>query len=252
MKIFKLILVFVLLVSLASCARVPARPPVEYPSREIYPPMAPSAKRGDIHHEVGPGETVWRISKMYDVKMEDIVKANRLQDISKLKTGQVLFIPNAGPLRPVIPLYPSKKWKYIIIHHTATDEGNALRIDRLHLRRGFWQGLGYHFLIDNGTYGKLNGQIEISPRWIKQMDGAHCNASGMNYKGIGVGLVGNFSKEKVSEAQMYSLVYLLKILMRYYKIPLSNVIGHGQVPGAATECPGKKFPWTELKQRLRN
>ncbi|MFH1201564.1 MAG: N-acetylmuramoyl-L-alanine amidase [Candidatus Omnitrophota bacterium] len=250
MKKSKIILIILLSIFTASCARAVRRPPEEYPTREIYPPSVPSAKRGEIQHEVGPGETIWRISKMYDVKMSDIIKANNLKDASKIKTGQILIIPNAGPLRPVIPLYPSSKWKFIIIHHTATDEGNALKINRMHINRG-WQGLGYHFLMDNGTYGKKDGQIEVSPRWLKQQDGAHCNASGMNSKGIGIGLVGNFSVDKVSKNQMDSLVYLTKILMRYYRIPLKNVLGHGQVPGAATECPGKKFPWKELKQLLK-
>ena len=99
--------------------------------------------------------------------------------------GQALLIPNAAPLKPIIPLYHSDKWKYIIIHHSATDEGNALCFDKSHSLRGFTRGLGYHFVIDNGTKGKLDGQIEISPRWIKQQDGAHTKASGFNKKSIG-------------------------------------------------------------------
>lgn len=251
MKIFKFSLAIIILIFCTSCARVPKRPPVEYPPTEAYPPVDRTLKRADAYHEVGPGETLWRLSKMYDVSIEDIMKANRLKKANELKTGEILLIPDAGPLRPVIPLYPAKKWKYIIIHHTATDVGNALKINKMHLSRGFWHGLGYHFLIDNGTYGKEDGQIEVAPRWLKQLDGAHCSASGMNCKAIGIGLVGNFSIDKVSGRQMDSLVYLLKILMKYYKIPAKDIIGHGQVPGAATECPGKKFPWEDLRRRLR-
>jgi len=135
------------------------------------------------------------------------------------------------------------KWQYIIIHHSATDQGNAFSFYNMHLRRGFDRGLGYHFVIDNGTSGKSNGQIEISPRWIKQQDGAHCRASGMNEMSIGICLVGNFDIEEVSEAQMESLAYLVNILRKYYKIPKQNIMGHGQVSGAATDCPGSRFPW---------
>jgi len=188
---------------------------------------------------------------MYDVSIEAIMKANNLESATSIKVGQSLVIPNAAALRPVVTLYKNNKWKYIIIHHSATDIGNALSLNQLHLRRGFINGLGYHFIIDNGTFGKADGQLEASPRWIKQMDGAHCKASGMNQVGIGVCLVGNFSKEKVSEKQMNTLIFLVNTLRKYYNIPEKNIMGHGQVPGAATECPGLNFPWEEFWTRLK-
>ena len=39
-------------------------------------------------------------------------------------------------------------------------------------------------------------------------------------------------------------------LKDYYNIPNSNILGHGQVKGACTECPGTKFPWGEFRNRL--
>jgi len=186
---------------------------------------------------------------MYDVNMQDIMKANNLASKEQLERGQRLLIPNAAPVRPVIALYPSSKWKYIIIHHSATDSGNANSLYDLHNRRGF-SGLGYDFIIDNGTGSKQDGQIEVSGRWVKQIDGAHCLAGGMNHQGIGICLVGNFSRERVSSKQLDSLVYLVNLLRKYYGIPQEKILGHGQVPGAATECPGLRFPWDEFKSRL--
>ena len=72
----------------------------------------------------------------------------------------------------------------------------------------------------------------------------------MNDRGIGVCLVGNFSNEKVSAKQMNSLVFLVNKLRKYYKIPKNGILGHGQVVGANTECPGKKFPWRTFKRKL--
>src|SRR4030042_3667409 len=125
--------------------------------------------------------------------------------------GQRICIPDAGSLRPVIPLYRLNKWRFVIIHHSATDEGSALCFYKFHRSRG-WANLGYHFVIDNGTERKQDGQIEVSPRWTKQQNGAHCQAGGMNYKGIGICLVGNFNEAKVSQKQLDSLVYLVNIL----------------------------------------
>ncbi len=210
----------------------------------------PEYMRHDLYHSVGPGETLWRIAKMYDVDINEIRKANNINDVTDIEIGTRLYIPKAAPRKHVITLYPSNKWKYIIVHHSATEQGSSEEFNVAHLKRG-WKGIGYHFVIDNGTNSKADGQIETSPRWLKQMNGAHCKASKMNEKGIGICLVGNFSKDRVSKRQMDSLVYLVNTLKNYYGIPSSRILGHGQVPGAATECPGKKFPWTEFRSRIK-
>ncbi len=233
--------------SLAGCARGPQVPSTLQPSSPVNPVFF---KPQDIYHEVGPSETLWRISKTYGVDMPTLMRVNHLEDPTKIKNGQRLLIPNTRGPQPVIALFPNKRWTYIVIHHTATHEGNAYSIDQLHHKRGFWNGLGYHFLIGNGTNTKFDGQIEAGPRWIKQMVGAHANSDGMNEKGIGIALVGNYSEETVSKRQMDSLVYLVKTLQKYYHIPKDRVIAHREVKGKNTECPGTRFPWEEFKRRL--
>ena len=202
-------------------------------------------------HTVAAGETLWHISKVYNVSVEDIMRANKLQDPSALEAGRRIFIPRTSSIKQMIPRYATRKWQYIIIHHSATDKGNAAFINRLHRRKG-WEGIGYDFVIDNGTLGKEDGAVEITPRWSKQENGAHCRASEMNCRGIGICLVGNFSKETVSRKQMESLVSLTSLLMKYYKIPPGHILGHGQVSGARTECPGKTFPWGEFMAELKS
>jgi hypothetical protein len=71
-------------------------------------------------------------------------------------------------------LFPSDKWKYIIIHHSATDEGNALDFKRIALADGMGWGVGMISSSITVLNGKEDGQIEVSPRWIKQKTGAHC------------------------------------------------------------------------------
>ena len=205
----------------------------------------------DLYHQVAPMETLWRISKTYGVSVQSIVDANHLKSAKSISAGQRLLIPQATEIRSIIPVYNVRPWSYIVIHHTATEEGDAFTIDQMHHRRGFENGLGYHFLIDNGTEGKEEGQIEVGPRWIKQMNGAHANAAGMNENGIGISVVGNFSEHYVHERQLNSLVFLTNALRRHYNISLNHVIRHGDVPGKNTECPGKYFPWDEFKRRLR-
>jgi N-acetylmuramoyl-L-alanine amidase len=255
MKIRLIFLEILLVFVLSSCARAPIKEvslpsgpfTVMGPDRIVTSPAVP---RQDVIHEVAPGETLWRISKMYDVSVDDIAMANEVQDITQLEKGQKLFIPNAAPLISIIPLYPSSKWKYIIIHHSATDVGNALSFDYVHINKKNWKSLGYHFVIDNGTQGTKNGHIEVAPRWLHQEDGAHCKADSMNSRGIGICLVGNFDTEEISSRQMESLMYLVNILKKYYNIDDKHILGHGQVNGAATDCPGKSFPWNEFRRNL--
>jgi len=228
-----------LVIFLSSCATV------------RNPPMQQIPLGNNIIHIVAPRETLWHISKTYGIPMVDIIQANNLRNAAQLEKGQRLVIPNAAATKTIIPLYQSTKWKYIIIHHTATDTGDAYYLNILHRKRG-WDGIGYDFVIDNGTNGKQDGAIEVSRRWRNQENGAHCNASEMNSQGIGICLVGNFSKEHVSKKQIYSLVYLVNVLRKYYRISMNHILGHGQVPGAKTECPGKYFPWQELEKKLES
>ncbi len=246
-RLIYLALIASLAIILSSCVTTPIKLPIT-PAKEIYPQTTMPVLRQDVFHIVAPGETLWRISKMYNVSIKDISSANDLKT-QALEKGQRLLVPNAAPIIPVIPLYPSKKWKYIIIHHSATDEGSSLYFDKHHQGKG-WEGIGYHFVIDNGTKEKQDGQIEVSPRWIKQEDGSHCRASNMNEKAIGICLVGNFNRESVSSKQLDALVCLVNILRKYYKIPLKRIIAHNQVLGAKTDCPGKNFPWAKFKDRL--
>lgn len=248
-RIFSLLIILLL----SSCAQAPVSvPPSQRPVDYIYTP-APGAViyRHDIVHIIGPAETVYRISKMYDVPVESILKKNKISDPKKMKVGQKLVVPGAAPLRPVIPVYKSKRWKNIIIHHSVTDVGDAHSLDVIHRRRGFNRGLGYHFVIDNGTNTKIDGQIEPSTRWTKQLEGAHCSASKMNKRAIGICLVGDFTDTEPSASQMESLILLVNTLKDYYKIPSSRIMRHKDVPGARTECPGRSFPWREFKARLK-
>ena len=247
-KLLRFCLLISVVVFLSSCSTV-GNYPLQQPS-QLGNPFC-SIVGNNIIHVVAPGETLWHISKVYNISMAEITRVNNLGKDARLEKGQRLIIPNAATTKAVIPLYQSSKWTYIIIHHSATDVGDAYYFNILHKRKG-WDGIGYDFVIDNGSKGKQDGAIEVSFRWINQENGAHCHAAEMNSRGIGICLVGNFSKEQVSEKQMASLVYLVNVLRRYYSIPMSHIMGHGQVPGARTECPGKYFSWGEFRSKLAN
>ncbi len=151
------------------------------------------------------------------------------------------------------PSQLEKKWVAVVIHHSATEKGNAAIFDKLHKEQNHWEGVGYDFVIGNGT-DSGDGQVEVTFRWRKQIPGAHCGGTSGNWAnkdGIGICLVGNFSYRVPTARQMQSLLKLVRFLQRRYRIPTSRIYGHNTTPGArVTACPGRKFPMGRLKSML--
>ena len=144
-----------------------------------------------------------------------------------------------------------RQWEFIVIHHSATRVGSAAAFDAAHRARGMINGLAYHFVIDNGTDGLPDGHIEVGSRWVTQLHGGHCRQAYINEHGIGICLVGDFSRDQPTAKQLDSLVLLIRGLQEQFHIPDDHILGHGEVIGEFSECPGKNFPWEELRQRLK-
>ncbi len=144
------------------------------------------------------------------------------------------------------------EWKYVVLHHSATHEGNANNFDKYHREEKKWShGLAYHFVIGNGN-GSGNGEIEVGERWKKQIHGAHTANKGLNEISIGICLVGNFEEDdRPTENQFKSLVSLVSYFSKKYNIPESHIVKHAQVLQKGTACPGKNFPYRQLINELR-
>lgn len=70
-------------VLLAGCATV---------QKTSTSPVRP-AGIGGTYHRVKKGQTLWRISRIYGVDIDDITGVNRLREDAPIEIGQVLFIP---------------------------------------------------------------------------------------------------------------------------------------------------------------
>ena len=141
-----------------------------------------------------------------------------------------------------------REWKFVVVHHTATEAGSVESIDAAHkLRRDAdgkpWRGIGYHFLVGNG-HGMQDGEVAATFRWKDQIDGAHAGNLEYNTHGIGICLVGNFDEEPPTPAQIAALRKLIDRLRKDCGIETKGVIRHTDIK--ATACPGKKFPWESL------
>lgn len=232
---------------LAGCARV-QRPTSTF--------MTPSG--AGVTHVVTKGQTLYRISKMYGVSVNDLMRANSISHPSNLEVGTRLFIPRTVQTVQVQPrlvstpdiervrrIVGSKRigsdWRTITIHHSGTDQGNARLFDRDHRRRKMG-GLFYHFVIGNGS-DSGDGEIEVGFRWQKQVP------ANRPYD-IQICLVGNFDNGQPDEAEFRATVNLTKVLMQQYNIPISSVRQHRDIPGKKTDCPGLRFPFHRLLQEV--
>lgn len=127
------------------------------------------------------------------------------------------------------------KPKYLIIHHSANKNSTFDNVDAYHKSKG-WGGIGYHYFIEtSGEVKQGRKENEI---------GAHCKDDKMNYKSIGICLAGNFMEHLWTPEQLKSLEELLFKLEKKYNIDrIHNVLGHQEVDGASTDCPGYLIYW---------
>src|SRR6185369_5851266 len=88
------------------------------------------------------------------------------------------------------PRKTSRAWRFVVLHHTATETGDVETIDENHRARTDssgrpWLGIGYHFVIGNGQ-GMADGLVEPTFRWNDQLHGAHAGDQIHNEYGIGI------------------------------------------------------------------
>jgi len=116
----------------------------------------------------------------------------------------------------------------LVIHHSASPTSTTLeQIDRWHRDRGF-DGIGYHHLI------RADGRV--LPGRDLSRPGAH--AAGHNAHSIAICVAGDNTRPEHAwtAAQKQALV----VYVRWFRIffPSAAVVGHRDLPGAATTCPG--------------
>jgi len=76
-----------LIVNFIGCATAP----YVSPTGPLIPPAMPGT-----YHRVERGQTLWKISKMYNVELDDVARINRILDASAIEAGQLVFIPTTS------------------------------------------------------------------------------------------------------------------------------------------------------------
>ena len=243
-----------------------ARPDMLSVGQVLFIPNPPKDPNAPKRYVVEEGDTLGNIAHDNNTSLQRLLDFNKLSDPDNLSAGQVLLIPQGAqppPLAPtaalalpaslkkeldVIPVKPGR-WRYIVVHHSATREGTARSMDLYHRRKGMENGLAYHFVIGNGR-GTGDGVIEIGSRWRRQIKGGHLASERLNEISIGICLVGNFNNQRPTAAQMRSLRALIQYVMLRSRTGVGSVKLHKQINTKPTECPGRQFPTPQLLQGL--
>jgi LysM repeat protein len=218
-------------------------------------PTSNASSAAPTHH-VERGDTLGSIALTHGISVAALKRANQL-DSDVIRIGQQLQIPalvSTEDLLSEVRAATEKisvrrdNWKRIVVHHSAIKYGNAEKYDAAHRRRGMQNGLAYHFLIGNGI-DSGDGEIEVGPRWKKQLLGGHVKSYRLNLTAIGICLVGNFEKSHPSKKQLDAFTQLMDWLQSEVLRKKVQFAGHRELKGEQTICPGKHFPLAAMHAR---
>ena len=141
-----------------------------------------------------------------------------------------------------------KQIKFIIIHYTGMKKESEA-IERL---TDINSEVSSHYLIKNsGDVMVLVPDLYIA--WhAGKSNWKNFNSLNKNSIGIEISNSGHqYNYKKFSKKQINSLIKLIKLLIKKYKINYKNILGHSDIAPVRKKDPGEKFPWGYLgKKRI--
>jgi N-acetyl-anhydromuramyl-L-alanine amidase AmpD len=137
--------------------------------------------------------------------------------------------------------------RYLVLHQTGVDPAiTPQQLAQQHMSdpQRQWPGIGFHYVIAvDGTIYQTNRLETVCYHVIHQ-----------NAAAVGVALAGELNSQP-SEAQLAGAAVLLAWLAQDLKLPAGSIVGHCELPGQDTDCPGAAWQtgngWKEtLLQRV--
>jgi murein DD-endopeptidase MepM/ murein hydrolase activator NlpD len=74
-----------------------------------------SERMRGVYHRVKPGETLWRISKAYNVDLQELAEINNITDASRISAGSVVFIPDVPQVIDLPPVKPPAETRTAVV-----------------------------------------------------------------------------------------------------------------------------------------
>jgi hypothetical protein len=152
------------------------------------------------------------------------------------------------------PLRRRERTTLLILHHTGTPRATPQALHALHLANG-WEGAGYHYLV-----GRTGQVWSLRPAG---MAGRHAAFAGAQpddppnlweRQSVALCFEGCFEPQagqapRLTPQQYDAGLDLVGHLAARYP-DLTEVLGHGELSGCATSCPGSAFPVADFAAAL--
>ena len=138
--------------------------------------------------------------------------------------------------------------QFVVVHYTSASLERSLQL----LTRG---EVSSHYLIGDDTNATLYKLMDESQRAWHAGESEWQGRTWLNSSSIGIEIVNPGFKETptggrywypYSEAQVQSLIVLLKDISKRYAINPRNIIGHSDIAPLRKLDPGPLFPWKRL------
>jgi len=155
------------------------------------------------------------------------IKSNKSSNYSK----------NPRPLRNI---------HFLIIHYTGMQ---SARVSMNKLKHPKSKVSCHYFLERNGNIYRMVSDNKIAWHAGKSKWKGFNN---LNKYSIGIEIQNKghfFGYQNFTKKQIFSLIKLIKILIKKYKIKKENVLGHSDIAPLRKIDPGEKFPWSFLSSK---
>lgn len=205
-------------------------------------------------HVVRPGDTLSEIAERHSISVERLrnlngIESDVIQPGQRLRLSGEAEYPLLRPVRAEIARadLSRRRWRHIILHHSATPAGNARIFDRYHReRRRMENGLAYHFIIGNGS-DSGDGEVEVGSRWVNQLQGGHVRSFAYNENSVGICLVGDFQRTRPTPRQIAVCLELVEYIKKNLLGGQAALMLHRELKGEHTVCPGRYFPTLKFR-----
>ena len=139
-----------------------------------------------------------------------------------------------------------KNISFLIIHYTGMQ---SARVSLKRLKDPKSKVSCHYFIERNGSINRMVDDNKVAwhagkSKWKNKMD--------LNKYSIGIEIQnkGHFIKyQNFPKKQIFSLIKLIKILMKKYRIRRENILGHSDIAPLRKLDPGEKFPWNFLNKK---
>lgn len=147
---------------------------------------------------------------------------------------------------------PEPKFDSIVIHCTyrpGVPDHSYLdwtSIVNYHVNDWHYDYVGYHAGIE-----RVNGHLVVCPGRPLIREGAHCRGNGMNWRAIGVAVVGNFDLQPPDRETYFLVAKLCQLAMlKYPAITINRIFPHSNF--STKTCPGKFFNIDKIRYLVKN